>query len=222
MLLKNEKIFFFLFITILILEIITGSNSTLISWHYVAKPMILISLLVFYWYNSKEISSKTRILTALALLCSLSGDILLMFVEQSPHFFTLGLASFLVAHVVYSIIFFKRRNNNIKPYGLLSIFILYAAGLFFIIKDNLGAMLLPVFFYMLVILVMAISAFIRKGKVEKSSFMFVFLGAILFLLSDSLLALNKFYTPLQYSNISIMFTYAFAQLFIVFGLLKQR
>ena len=83
-------------------------------------------------------------------------------------------------------------------------------------------MLLPVFFYMLVILTMATSAYLRRDNVGKVSYNFVLIGAILFLISDSLLAVNKFYTPLAYSNISIMFTYAFAQLFIVFGLLKQR
>jgi uncharacterized membrane protein YhhN len=75
---------------------------------------------------------------------------------------------------------------------------------------------------MLVILSMATTAFLRQGNVVKNSFVLVFIGAILFMISDSILALNKFYQPLPFTNISIMFTYGFAQLFIVFGLLKQR
>jgi uncharacterized membrane protein YhhN len=222
MLTKTEKTYSLLFVILLILEIISGSNNNLQTWHYAAKPMILLSLIAFYWLHSKQITPKTRFLTILALVFSLFGDILLMFVEQSPHFFTLGLVSFLLAHIFYILVFLKVRNPNKKPWLFLSFLVIYAAGLFYVLKDNLGVMLLPVFFYMLIILTMAITANSRKGSVAKISFNFVFIGAILFLISDSLLAINKFYEPLPFSNISIMFTYAFAQFFIVFGLLKQQ
>jgi uncharacterized membrane protein YhhN len=47
-------------------------------------------------------------------------------------------------------------------------------------------------------------------------------GAAFFMISDSLLALNKFYEPLPFSNISIISTYALAQYSIVLGILKQN
>lgn len=98
---------------------------------------------------------------------------------------------------------------------------MYAIGLFYLLKNSLGEMLIPVIFYIIVILLMAITAFLRQVKVSKISFVLVFLGAILFVISDSILALNKFYMPLSFSSISIMFSYALAQYFIVMGLLKQ-
>lgn len=69
---------------------------------------------------------------------------------------------------------------------------------------------------------MVLTAFLRQKEVSKISFILVFLGAILFVISDSILAVDKFYMSLKYSSISIMLTYALAQYFIVIGLLKQR
>ena len=94
-------------------------------------------------------------------------------------------------------------------------------GIFYILKDGLGDLLIPVIVYMSAILLMALTAFLRQGSVTKISYIFVFIGALFFIISDSLLALNKFYKPLPLANISIMLTYAMAQLFIVFGIKKQ-
>ncbi|WP_250434343.1 lysoplasmalogenase [Hanstruepera flava] len=219
MLTKIEKLFAALFCILLCFEMITAEYHSFL--HYFAKPSLLIALLVFYYTQSKPIPLALKRLTIGALFFSLLGDIALMFVNQSAHFFTAGLASFLIAHILYIFVFLKARNRSKSPWLFTSILLVYGVGLFWLLKDNLEAMLLPVFLYMLVILTMATTAFLREGRVPKISFYFVLLGAILFLISDSLLAVNKFYTPLAFSNISIMFTYAFAQLFIVFGLLKQ-
>ena len=62
----------------------------------------------------------------------------------------------------------------------------------------------------------------RKGIVNSSSYNLVFIGAIFFMISDSILALNKFYQPIPFSNISIMLTYALAQYLIVLGILKLK
>lgn len=220
MLTKTEKLFVPLFCLLLILEMYTATESTTL--HYFAKPALLIGLILFFWNQSDHIQPKIKQLTIGALFFSLIGDILLMFVDQSPHFFTAGLVSFLTAHILYILVFLKTRNKTKKTWLFTGLLVVYGGTLFYLLKDHLGMMLLPVFFYMLIILTMATSAFLRKGSIRNLSYNFVLTGAILFLISDSLLAVNKFYSPLAYSNISIMFTYAFAQLFIVFGLLKQQ
>ena len=222
MLTKTEKTFSFLFIAILIAELITGSNEKLFMLHYIAKPSLLTALIIFFWMRSTNLSSKIRNLTLLALSFSLLGDCLLMFVDQSAQFFISGLIAFLIAHVFYIIVFLKSRNSSKSPFGFIILMLLYGLGLFYFLKNGLANMLIPVVIYMLVILTMSTSSFLRRGKVSHISFNLVFLGAILFMISDSLLALNKFYKPLPWSDISIMLTYALAQLSLVFGILKQR
>ncbi|WP_299334029.1 lysoplasmalogenase [uncultured Psychroserpens sp.] len=221
MLSKSDKIFSIIFSSIVIIELIFGSNSSYEQFHYISKPAIVVSLLIFFWMNSNALHAKLRRLIAMALTFSLFGDLLLMFVSTSQTYFLLGLVSFLIAHVIYVIAFLKDRNSNLKPYVFIIVLLIYASGLFYLLKDGLNDMLIPVIIYMIVILSMATSAFLRCKMVSKVSYLLVFTGAILFMLSDSILALNKFYQPLAYANVSIMLTYALAQFLIVLGILKQ-
>jgi len=222
MLTKSEKSFSILYIILLTLEIATSSIESLANLNYIAKPLLLISLIFFFWKKSSHLDHKLRRMIFFALGFSLLGDILLMFVNQSANFFIGGLIAFLIAHIFYVLVFLKQRNRSKNPFLFIGFVLLYGMLLFYFLKDGLGDMLLPVILYMVIILSMASTAFLRQGYVVKNSFVLVFIGAILFMISDSILALNKFYQPLAFTNFSIIFTYAFAQLFIVFGLLKQR
>ena len=94
--------------------------------------------------------------------------------------------------------------------------------MFITINKQLDSLLIPVVIYMVAILVMVISAYLRKGAVNYFSFTLVLLGALFFLVSDSLIALNKFYKPITYPTISIMITYAIAQYCIIIGLIKNK
>lgn len=217
-----EKQFSILFFVIVLFEIITGSTETLQIAHYIAKPAIVISLIFLFIKTSDGISKSIKRITLLALVFSLLGDIFLMFVEHSPHFFTVGLVAFLLAHIMYILVFLKHKNKQKSMVIFVVLLLVYASGLFYLLKDGLEAMLVPVIIYMIVILSMATSAFLRKGMVNNLSYNLVFVGAILFMISDSILALNKFYQPLPFSNISIMLTYALAQFLIVLGLLRLK
>ena len=217
----NKK-FTAVFAIILILELMATNTNSFSVMHYITKPAIVISLIIFFMSEGKHLDAFTKRFTILALAFSVIGDILLMFVEKSPHFFTFGLAAFLLTHIMYVLVFLKKRNKAIKPIGIIILLLVYGGILFYTINSNLAEMLIPVFVYMLIILTMATTAYWRKGEVNLSSFNWVFFGAIFFMLSDSLLAVNKFHTPLAYSEISIILTYAIAQYFIVLGLLKQQ
>lgn len=218
---KPEKQFALIFSLILLLELICNQFKSLAQWHYLTKPLIVISLLIFFFLQSKTLQKSIRNLMILALLFSLAGDILLMFDEQNPNFFIFGLIAFLLAHVMYIVVYLKHRNTSRQPFAFIIILLVYAAGLFYLLKDDLGDMLIPVMVYMVVILTMATTAYLRKGKVPIQNYNLVFLGAILFLVSDSLLSLNLFYKPIPFANFMIMLTYALAQFFIVLGILKQ-
>ena len=219
---NTEKQFSILFFIIVLFELITGHSESLQTVHYFAKPAIVMSLLFLFVKTSDGLSKAVIRLTIAALIFSLLGDILLMFVERSPHFFTAGLVAFLIAHVMYSLVFLKHRNLANSMSVFLICLLVYASGLFYVLKDGLGDMLVPVVIYMLIILSMATSAYLRKYKVNHLSYSLVFAGALCFMISDSILALNKFYQALPLSHISIMVTYALAQYLIVLGILKIK
>src|SRR5690606_32954211 len=179
-------------------------------------------LILFFWTQSTKLQKPIRILTVFALVFSLLGDVLLMFDDLSANYFMMGLIAFLIAHLFYIMLFLKHRDRNRKPIWFGLLLMVYGIGMFYGLKDGLGEMLVPVIIYMMIILVMVITAFWTTKTVGKWSYVLVFFGALFFMMSDSLLAINKFHTALPLSSVSIMLTYALAQYFIVFGILKAR
>ena len=112
MLTKTEKQFSILFFIIVLFELLTGSTESLEYTHYLAKPAIVISLMFLFIKTSESLSNPIKKLTLLALVFSLLGDILLMFVDQSENFFILGLVAFLTAHIMYVLVFLKHINKD--------------------------------------------------------------------------------------------------------------
>ena len=134
----------------------------------------------------------------------------------------LGLVFFLLTHILYFIVFVRTPGKNL-PLKLFFIsvipLLLFGLALLYILYDDLGAMKIPVIVYTTVILAMVAAAISRVGKVNPLSYYTVLLGALLFLSSDSMLAMNKFSHPFQWASPLIMFTYIAGQYLIVTGYL---
>ena len=214
--------FVIVFAFIVLAELFFMNIESVFSLHYFTKPLIIGSLIAYFVPHSKHLKKSTRNLTLIALVFSVIGDMLLMFTDKSPHYFAGGLVAFLLAHVMYILVFVKKRNIKVKPYFTIIFLAVYGGILFYMLKDGIGNMLIPVVVYMLAILTMASTAFWRKENVNKQSFYLVFIGALFFIISDSLIALDKFYLPIPLARTGIIITYAFAQLLIISGIIKQR
>ena len=216
---KTIKGFTFIYLSILILHIVLDTMGSF--WHYLTKPALVLSLLMFFLKQSTHLDKRTRNVLVLALLFSLMGDSLLMFVSKSMHFFTGGLFAFLLAHIFFIILFYRKKSKKPLGFGLSLGTILYMLLILNFISSNLGTMRYPVILYMVIIMLMFLAATHRQKEVGKLSYNLILIGAILFVVSDSILALNKFYKPILYPQISIMLTYGLAQLLITLGILKQ-
>jgi uncharacterized membrane protein YhhN len=204
-----------------VIYLIIGITYTIFDTHLsflpglVLKGLIIPVLISIYLLNSRH---KINGFILAALFFSWAGDVILDFS------FIPGLLCFLLAHVMYAIAFFKTCGNNIfsvKRMFILLPLILYGTGLIFLLYSHLDGMRLPVIIYSIVILTMLAAAINRYEKVNSLSFILVFAGAILFVISDSLIAVNKFGYPFRFSGVAIMITYITAQFLIVTGVLKQ-
>lgn len=220
MLTKIEQKFTAIYTVIVLLELISRNFIELETLHYFAKPLIVLSLLIFFFSQSQHINKTIKTLMVLALMFSIIGDVALLFDGIKPIYFIVGLAAFLLAHVMYVLVFLKQRDTKKNPLGFILLMLLYAALLFYLLKDGLGDLLIPVIVYMIVILCMSTTAFLRLKHNNKPSYNWVFIGGILFMISDSILAIDKFYQSFNLSSIGIMLTYALAQYCIVIGILK--
>ncbi len=212
---QKEKLLYF---TIGILNLLAGQCH--IDWlNYLTKPLLMISLGFIYYRNleSKLNFSDKLILGALSFSCL--GDILLMFQGYHAQFFLFGLLSFLVTQIAYSWIFSFEYKRNF--YYRLP-FIAYSYDVFLIIKSSLSDfMIVPVFAYIIAITTMGMRA-AERITYPPSSYTFVLLGAILFILSDSIIAINKFSYSIPSADFLIMSTYIIGQYLVVEGLLKRN
>ncbi len=190
------------------------------------KPLLLLLLGILYYLQSGKLNKAHRNFMLAALSFSWLGDVLLLFQQNEAGFFLAGLISFLAAHLCYILAFGKTSVHHTQSVirqqpWLVLLFAAYGLLFFFFISQGLGSLLIPVLVYMLVILLMGIAALNRFRRVEYHSFLLVFAGAMSFMLSDSLLAINKFATPFAMAGFLIMVTYIAAQYLIVKGSLKQ-
>lgn len=185
----------------------------------ITKPLIVITVAGYFFYATKNVQSRLKVWIVSALLFSWVGDILLMFQDKKSLFFLLGLSSFLLAHIFYIIFLHKvRLAEKIKPrlWTLLVVAVYYSVLIAFL-SPWLGDMRLPVRVYGMVISFMLLLALHLLFLANRQAGLYIAIGAILFVLSDSLLAINKFYQPFEAADFLIMLTYGLAQLFLIIG-----
>ncbi|KAF2517934.1 lysoplasmalogenase [Flavobacterium foetidum] len=186
------------------------------------KP-ILVPILVFAAYFYHKFPTKNNLIAA--LFFSWLGDVILLFTDLGETYFILGLVFFLIAHIIYCVLFnqqiksSKKRNKNIFILGSILIAV-YLIGMVSFLLPYLGSLEMPVIVYASVISTMLLFAFNGLLIWEKSGNWQVFLGALSFVISDSILAVNKFYHPIERSSFFIMLSYLMAQYLIVIGILK--
>ena len=151
-------------------------------------------------------------LLGLALLCSSAGDVLLAY---GSRFFLGGLAAFLCAHLVY-IALFVRRGPTRGHYAFSVFLLVYGVAFGAWLGPGLGALRIPVFCYIAAIIAMVASAHRANYRTP-----WVLRGAILFLISDSLLGVNRFKTPIPFGGILVWITYYAGQCSITVGVLSD-
>jgi uncharacterized membrane protein YhhN len=213
-----------IFLVIVILELIgtiTGSK-----WlDYPVKPFILIWIAVYFLIMTKP--QPYRWLVLLAFFFSWVGDLLLMFASTNEMFFFAGVGGFFLSQVTYIQAF---RKFSIGPdKGLIARkplwalpFLIYAVVIYMILYPSLEGIMKPVVaLYAVSLLGMSAAAFNRMGFMDKKSFLILFTGSVFFVISDSLLAINKFATPIPSEGFLVMATYMLAQYLIMMGLLKS-
>lgn len=194
--------------------------------HLVAKPLLMPCLIMFVWLERKEIQAFAWVIAALTF--SWMGDVLLM--KSGTIWFILGLSSFLIAHVCYIRRFMlggnKADSTMLKkiPWLEALVFAVFI-NVFLWLWPTLGEMKLPVTIYSIVIYFMVFVAFSRRGRIPDSSFWVVLAGALLFVLSDSLIAISRFAgseVSIPQAAIWIMLTYTAAQGLIVWGIRLEK
>lgn len=219
----NTRFILLLYVVFTILNL--SSEFFLIDWlRYISKPMLMIVLAIYFWISVQSRQKYDKLMLA-ALFFSWGGDVFLMIPRD---LFVFGLASFLIAHVLYIVAFGQEAGwwKNIPLMTSLTravILLFFGAMMFGWIQKGLGELFVPVLVYMSVILVMGFAAWSRK-EVENgsNSWLLGFLGALTFIVSDSCIAISKFVTAFEGYRLVIMFTYILAQYLIIQAAITRK
>ena len=199
--------FLTLFVTLLIRAGFAGNQKQV----YVFKPLsttlvIIVAALSIFIPEKSNLNYTLAII--LGLLFSVGGDIALMF--KSKRAFMIGLVLFLIAHVVYSIVFTIYSGFVKADLTSALILILLAIIVYLYLYSGLEKMKFPVLFYILIISFMmnrAISTFLGNFF-NNTHAILISIGAGLFYISDLILAVNKFRKPFKCHRISLAFYYS--------------
>lgn len=191
---------------------------------FFSKPSLMLILLVYFW-TSAPASSARKYLIISALFFSWLGDIFLLFEKQNPQLFIFGLGSFLAAHLFYIVYFYQIGTKNAVKKKLRflpsSAILIYVVSLFALLAPTLGKLQIPVAVYTLALSIMLLTS-VHAFDFNKRGFAKLCVaGTTLFVISDSLLAVNRFYQPFAFAGILIMLTYASAQFLITAGALQN-
>lgn len=190
------------------------------------KPLLMPLLAIYFWVSSREVEKGARVGILLALIFSWLGDSLLLYQAKNEIYFLLGLGAFLVAQVMYALHFYRLRlptkeGMDWRTRFSVSLLIVFYVFINYTFWNFLGDLRIPVLIYGACLIGMVVMATIRKNRTNETSFSLIFFGAMLFMLSDCMLAVNKFVGAFSMASFWIMVTYIAAQILIVQGVLAH-
>ena len=200
----------------------------LLPWFMLFKPLVMaigLVCVVLKILQSRSLQSIGRAglthgLLLGAMVFSLAGDVFLMLPGDT---FIPGLASFLVAHIFY-IALFKLDSPWFASRKALFAVLGVGAMMFGILWGNLPEIALQaaVAAYVSVISLMVAQAIGRALVLKNTSARWVALAAGIFMLSDTMIAINKFLLPLPMADLWILATYYAAQILIMHHILATK
>jgi uncharacterized membrane protein YhhN len=214
-----------LFAVIVIVELL-GRLLDNIQMEYFVKPLIMIWIAVYFLLYTKKTAFTVPVL--LAFFFSWTGDNFLMLSGENELLFYAGVGGFFCAQLAYIYTFARYSEQGGKGYlqrkPWISIFFLaYVGGIILLLFPGLEGMMKPIItMYAISLMLMSMMALNRSGRVGAASFRLVFIGSLFFLISDSMIAINKFYAAIPLAGFLIMLTYITAQYMIMRGLILEE
>lgn len=174
---------------------------------YLFKPLTVVLIILIALEPKFQVASFYRWMIIAGLIFSLAGDVFLMLPRER---FIQGLICFLFAHIFYIAAFTSGASHSLSI-SIVFPFLIHGGAMLRLLWSSLGKMKIPVLIYMLVILLMAVQATGRFAATREMGSALAMVGAILFVASDSILAVDKFRGRFKSAQFFILSTYFAAQ-----------
>lgn len=210
---------FFAFSFLQIIGVITGLEGLCM----ISKPFLMPMLALWLAAETQHSPSMLRKGWLMGLAFSTLGDVLLMF--EGSSYFILGLSAFLLAHLSYIFGISKGLSDTRgfllkNPWWFIPFLVYPIALMSWLFADIPAETRIPVVVYAIVIATMAQSVANLYGYIPGHIFWMLMGGAILFVLSDSLIAVNKFGHPFAGGRLAVISTYIVGQYLLARGVVS--
>lgn len=192
----------------------------------ISKSALMFSLLIYFWDQTEsQKDSKWVRYTTLAIVFTWIGDIMFLLYVKNFLFFFAGISAYFAAHIFLLFAFSKATfSEKIKfHFSIVPLIALaYTVLMGYLIVPYLdGVIQVPISLYVLSTLFLVIYAWYRKPQTNTESFLWVFLGVILIVISDSVLAINRFSNTVPYAQYITTICFIVAHWLIINGLIKH-
>ncbi len=181
--------------------------------HYIGKPLTTLLILWLALSAQPAVNARYRRAVLAGLVLSLVGDVCLMLPGDR---FVLGLVAFLLAHVCYIVAFAPGSNGKARAGAFLVVAAIAAGNLAGLLPRVDAALKIPVLAYVVVLATMAAFALARAwtpavARALPRSARMAATGAVIFMVSDSLLAWDRFVGGVPAPALLVLGTYYAAQ-----------
>ncbi len=205
-----HNLYSLLFLTIALIDILAVAYRP--ELRVASKPLLMVTLGLGFWFSTKSVNDYRKHLMLAAISFAFLGDVLLI----NDDLFLYGLGGFLMMQLLYSYLFFFDKNYWGLREITLGIGLLVAVvSIIYFMEPHLGSLIYAVGIYSVAIGMMCFSAFTRD--LRSMGYWPIFFGSVLFVVSDAVLAINRFHEPLYMGGVIVMLTYLVGQYLIVSG-----
>lgn len=168
---------------------------------YFFRPFTII-LMVGLLLETRPHSFYRNAVAAGLVLCLL-GEVMMMLKKKR---FLTGLAFFLGALAVFTVAFYSRVSREFLSWPVIPL-ILLAGVILFLVWPGTKRQRIPVLLYMLALLTMTRVGLEQPHQLPGTGPWLAAAGSLLFLVSDTVLALNRFYRPFKGAQVIILATF---------------
>jgi len=213
-------IFLVLFIIFSLAHLISEAAWSL-AGRYITKPFLMPTLALYYTASTAQ---PNPVLVA-AIACGWIGDIFLMIPDpqKTRRYFKPGLVAFLLGHLLYTAVFtaYLPRASSVPAWGWCALAVYFTAGAvgYRLIAPHTGKMLPAIIAYIIIIVLMGVSTVLPLGSVSTTGAITAMAGALVFMVSDTINAYNKFAREIPLERLYTMSTYLGGQFLLVQGYL---
>lgn len=215
---------FFVFVAAHLLGefLIIKGNKKGMTIRYISKPVMMPLLALFYIIGNLSIN----LWIIAGIFGGFAGDVCLMMPDPkgTKKFFKIGLISFLFGHIFYIVAFIQAAMgfSDYKWWSILLAipYILIGAFTYPRLIKHTGKMTIPVTIYLIVIVLMGVSTTFLWGSRAPLGVGLAMIGALIFMISDTINAFNKFAQEIPYERLLTMSTYLLGQFLLVLGYIK--